>query len=197
MKVSLIININIIIIFIFITANAFCQSDSINKSKEIFSITYLDKNNKNVEVEDVNITYSDSSSLIFQNWVYDVIKSKGSTESHFINYKSVSTFGYKTGTGIGARFRTGALIGMGIGLVAGTLLRGSLGSGDGSGPSFGESFGLGIVGGFIVAIPGGLIGMLTGIGSKEYEVVNISKYDTAKKYEVIQRMMKNGLELNK
>ncbi len=184
------------LIVIFISSDVFCQSDSINKTKEIFSITYRDNNQKTVEVEDVNITYSDSSSLMFQNWVYDVIKSKGSTESHFINFKSISTIGYKSGVGGGSRFGIGFITGFGIGFTIGLIAGKFNPVGDSQESNLGDRFVTGTLFGTVLGIPAGLIGLLTGIGSKEYEVVDISKYDTAKKYEVITRMMKKGFEKN-
>lgn len=62
--------------------------------------------------------------------------------------------------------------------------------------SVGDRVAMGSLGGIVLAVPGALIGAITGIGSKEYEAVNISKYDNIKKYNLVKNMMSKGMKYN-
>jgi hypothetical protein len=63
-------------------------------------------------------------------------------------------------------------------------------------PSDANKVGIAFLLGIAGAVPGALIGAATGIGNKEYEVIDISKYNRQKKFEILKRLIRNGVKEN-
>lgn len=190
-----------ILIFLFLflsfSGKGFSQADSLDKIKQIYLIEFLNSDSEKTEVNDINILYLDSNSITYEDAVFNNLKNSWSPKILSVKYEGIKTFGYKVGTNIGARISRGALAGFSLGFIVGFLGGKFNPVGDGSSKStFGDRMSTGSLFGIALAIPGALIGAITGIGSKEYEVLDISKYDDAKKYEIIKRLMAKGLKVN-
>ena len=183
----------LIIIFIAISSMSFSQS-RIYSAGEIFSVSYADSSGEKYNEEDVRIYDIDSNSVKFL--VVSGFPKLTKSEIYSIPLSNITRFGYKVGIGMGAKIRNGALVGFGIGFVI-IVASGAKLSSDGPKPDFGNVLGTGCLVGAIFAVPGALIGTLTGIGSKEYEYVDVSKYNVKKKHEVISNLIENGIKANK
>lgn len=204
MKITLILS----LVLMLITGNLFAQqkdslqifsqTDSVYKTEDIFYITYLDFNKEVQELKGVRLISFDSISLTYE----DVILGKTSNENKYIEKKLVfdriQKFGYRIGAGAGTILGRGALIGFGTGFVIG-FIGGKLelgGHGSSRPTTFGDRFGTGFLCGLVLTVPATLLASIFAIGSKEFEVLDISKYDRAKKFEIIKRLIKNGVQEN-
>jgi len=178
----------IIILFSF---KAYSQTDSSYKTEKIFYISYYNFNKELVTAEDVRLTDIDSISLTFEEVIYGQNSNQNKYVKKKIIYDKINKFGYYVGESLGARFMYGSGIGFAVGAILGAFETGSI-VGDGQVPAGTYSLPVGLA----LAIPGGLIGLATGIGSKENEMVDISKYSRQKKFEIIKRLIKNGVKQN-
>ncbi|CAN5496144.1 hypothetical protein BH10BAC5_BH10BAC5_18380 [soil metagenome] len=170
----------IICFSLFLYGIGYTQSD-INNAGSVFSISYSDIFNKQNTENDVSILKLTKDSISFEISFIGFPGSKTIT----IENSKLSNFGYKTGIGFGKSIRNGALFGFAVGFIGALASVKSI------------DFGNGILVGLILSVPGALIGALTGIGSKEYEIVDVSKYDMEQKYEIINRLIQKGTKKNK
>lgn len=183
----------LLIFFVFlISGKVFSQADS--TENEIFSVSYVDYENNIDEVKDVKIISLDSNSVTYSESVYDGTKLAIVPYIVEVKFNNLRSFGYKVGTSFGSRVLTGALVGFGFGFIVVGAVSGSLNH-DGKG-TFGQAIGFGFIGGLALSLPCSLIGAITGIGSKEYEVLDVTKYNNARKYEIIKRLLDAGLKKN-
>jgi len=181
----------------FFFGKAFSQTDTLYKTEKIFSLIYIDSTNEVIEDDDLKLTYLDSNSLSFETSEYDYITTRWKPVVHNIKFDKINSFGYKIGTDKGSIIGRGALIGFGLGFILGAIEGKFNPVGDNSTkPSFGGRIGTGFLFGVAFAIPGTLIGLICSIPGKEYENVNLKKYQTAKKFEVIQRLIKKAIKIN-
>lgn len=184
---------NKIFLFLIIlsASKIFSQTDSAYKTEKIFYISYYSFNKELVTVEDVRLTDIDSISLTFE----EVIYGQNSNQNKYVKKKiildKINKFGYYVGESLGTRFMYGSGIGFALGAILGAFETGNI-VGDGKVPAGTYSLPVGLA----LVIPGGLIGLATGIGSKENEIVDISKYSRVKKFEIIKRLIKNGVKEN-
>lgn len=182
----------IIFALLFLAAsNIFAQKDSAYKTESIFSISYYNFNKELVNSNDVRLTDIDSISLTFEEIVYGQNSNMNKYVKKKIVFDKINKFGYKVGESLGTRFMYGSGIGFVAGAILGAFETGSL-VGDGRVPAGTYSLPFGL----LLAVPGGLIGLATGIGTKEYEILDISKYNRSKKFEIIKRLIKNGVKEN-
>ena len=182
---------------ILFSANAFSQSDSSYKTENIFYISYLNYDKKTEKSDDIRLTDIDSISLTFEQIIYGQNSNMNKYVKKKIIFDRIDKFGYKVGPSKGKIIGTGALIGFGLGFILGAI-EGKINIvGDGSRkPEFGDHIGTGFLIGVALAIPTTLIGVIVSIPVKEYELLDISKYDRAKKFEIIKRLIKTGVREN-
>lgn len=174
----------------------YSQNDSISRAGDIFSMEFM-RSNELIKDKDLTISYIDQDSILVLSSNYNTASRQNESKTYRVYIDSIRSFGYKTGTNIGVRIRTGALLGFGAGFILGLIPRKkiSLEPSDQNLDLF-QSLGLGLLVGLVVAVPGALIGAATGIGSKEYEVVDVSKYNLKKKYNVIKELIQKGIIKN-
>lgn len=188
----------LLIFFIFLSGKIYSQIDSSLSSKEIYSLKYADSDQKLREEKDIRIISLDPDSIKFLDYEYNTTSRRNEDILYAKSISSIKSFGYKVGAGTWTRIKSGALIGFGAGFLIGLVNDKKISLEPSSqSASFFERIGLGLVLGIAASIPGGLIGAITGIGSKEYEEINISKYDNAKKYIMIKDLIKKGSVINK
>ena len=188
----------LLIFFIFLSGKIYSQIDSSLSSKEIYSLKYADSDQKLREEKDIRIISLDPDSIKFLDYEYNTTSRRNKDILYAKSISSIKSFGYKVGAGTWTRIKSGALIGFGAGFLIGLVNDKKISLEPSSqSASFFERIGLGLVLGIAASIPGGLIGAITGIGSKEYEEINISKYDNAKKYIMIKDLIKKGSVINK
>lgn len=174
--------------FLLSLGNLFAQENN------LYTITYIDSLNNETSFSNINVTNLDNNYISFER-VYN----RGDNITpiriyrHRVELGKINSFGYRAYTPLGKRITTGALIGTGTGILLGGVA-GSLKWGEGK-----ESHTLegALAGAVLGAFTGSVIGGITGIGAKEYETVNFSKYSNQKKYEIIQRLVLKGIEFNK
>ena len=186
----------LVTILVLFSAKAFPQTDSTYKTDEIFSISYINYDNKTVKFEDIRLTNLDSISLSFDEIVYAPSSKLNKYKPHTIVYDKIISFGYKDGVSRGEIIRNGAFVGFGLGFVLGVIGGKIDFSGHGSKATFGESIGTGVLCGFLMAIPTTLLTTLFSLGHEEYENLDITKYNRAKKFEIIKRLIKTGVKEN-
>ena len=186
----------LILLFLLISTSSFCQLDSISRSKEIYLISFKNFDSDIVEVKDVKVVSNDSDYITYEDAVYNNIKNTWSPRINSLKYDQINSFGYKVGTNFGQRVGIGALAGFGVGFVLGFLAGDFNPVGDSHNNGIGR-LGTGSLFGIAAAIPCALIAALTGIGSKEYEVVDVSKYDQERKYAVLKSLIQKGIKKNK
>ncbi|MBS1516079.1 MAG: glycine zipper family protein [Bacteroidetes bacterium] len=184
----------LIVLFLFYSGFIFSQENSSAKSDYIFTITFKDSTNNEVTLNKAALVSVDSNNLYLTR-IYT--RGDNITPPKILNYKikldKINSFGYLANSTVGERIGTGAAIGIGTGLVLGAVA-GSI--------KLSESYENhtldGALGGLIFgAITGSVVGGITAIGAKEYESVNLSSYQSSKKYEVINRLISKGIEFNK
>lgn len=190
-----------IVLFIFAllilsSGKTFSQHDSVYKTSNIFSISYKNYDNKIVELTDIRLTKIDSIALSFDEIVYGQTSKENKYKPHTIVYNKINSFGYKDGVSRGEIIRNGAFIGFGLGFVLGVIAGKIDFSGHGSKPTFGESIGTGVLCGFLMAIPCTLLTILFSADHQEYEDSYITEYSSAKKFEIIQKLIIKGLKEN-
>ncbi|CAN5496150.1 hypothetical protein BH10BAC5_BH10BAC5_18390 [soil metagenome] len=187
----------LVVIFLMLTSGKiYSQNDSISRAGDIFSMEFM-RSNELIKDKDLTISYIDQDSILVLSSNYNTASRQNESKTYRVYIDSIRSFGYKTGTNIGVRIRTGALLGFGAGFILGLIPRKkiSLEPSDQNLDLF-QSLGLGLLVGLVVAVPGALIGAATGIGSKEYEVVDVSKYNLKKKYNVIKELIQKGIIKN-
>ena len=171
----------LICLFFLSTSSVYSQSDSIYKAGENFTITYSDTLNNHITKDEVSILKLSKDSLTFKltfiGYPWNKILTIGTSQ--------LSKFGYRSGIGFGNSIRNGSIFGFAVGFIGFCAAIKDI------------SIGQGLLAGLIFAVPGALIGAVTGIDSKEYEVVDVSKYDPERKYEVIKKLIQKGLNKNK
>lgn len=193
---------NVIFVFSFILGfiafnfnTSFSQSDSTYKTDNVFSLSYKDFNNEIQNMKDIRLTDIDSISLTFE----EVIYGRSSNENKYIKKKIVfdriDKFGYRTSMSMGSRTMIGAGIGFGSVFLLGAIMGAGYDPGGGT-PSTANKVGVTFLLSVAAAVPGAVIGMATGIGRQEYEVLDISKYHRAKKFEILKRLIRNGVKVN-
>lgn len=186
-----------LLLFILFPIKAFSQSDSTYKTEKIFYISYLNYDKETEKLEDVRLTAIDSNSLTFERVIYGQNSNMNKYVSKKIIFDRIDKFGYKAGPSKGSIIGTGALIGFGLGFILGAIEGKFNPVGDGSRkPEFADHIGTGFLFGVALAIPTTLIGVIVSIPVKEYELLDISKYDRAKKFEIIKRLIKTGVKEN-
>lgn len=184
-------------IIVLFSAKVFSQTDSVYKTSEIFSISYINYDKKIIKLEDIRLTSLDSVSLSFDEIVYGPTTKENKYKPHIIVYDKINSFGYKDGMSRGDIIRNGAFVGFGLGFVLGVIAGKINFVGDGSGKAtFAESIGTGVLCGFLMAIPTTLLTTLFTYGHQEYENLDISKYDRTKKFEILKRLIKAGVKEN-
>ncbi len=187
----------LISILILFSINVFSQTDSSYKTDEIFSISYINYDKKIIRYDDIRLTSLDSVSLSFDEIVYGSTSKENKYKPHTIIYDKIESFRYKDGVSRGEIIRNGAFVGFGLGFVLGCIAgKINLVDGHGSKPTFAESIGTGVLCGFLMAIPTTLLTTLFTFGHNEYETLGISKYNRAKKFEIIKRLIKTGVKEN-
>lgn len=184
-----------LLFLILFSAKVFSQTDSSYKTEEIFSISYLNYDSKIKKLENVRLTAIDSITLSFEEIIYAPSSKNNKYIPHTIVFDKINTFGYKTGISMGERTLIGAGIGFGTVFLLGAILGASYDPGGGT-PSTANKVGVTFLLSVAAAVPGALIGMGTGIGQKEYEVLDISKYSRQKKFEILKRLIRNGVKEN-
>lgn len=178
-------------LLILISAKAFSQTDSSYRTKKIFYISYLNFDDKIEELEDIKLSGIDSISLTVEHVVLGQNSNMNKSVRKRIVLDRIDKFGYNAGPSFGARVGYGA----GIGFVVGAII-GAFGTGTVTGDGHVSPGTYSLPVGLLLAIPGALIGAATGIGAKESEVLDISKYARAKKFEIIKRLIKSGVKKN-
>lgn len=181
-------------LFILFAGKIFSQSDTTYKTDDIFYLSFINYDKEEKELKDVRLTNIDSISLSYEEVIMGQSSNQNKYIPHKIVYGKINSFGYRVSSSIGTRVGYGALTGFVVGGILGGLSGGY--SPGGSGNTDNQRPGFIVIGGFLFAIPGALIGAATGIGQKQFEIVNISKYDRTKKFEVIKRLIKNGVREN-
>jgi hypothetical protein len=184
-------------IIILFSAKVFSQTDSIYKTDNVFYISYLDYNKESEKSEDLRLIHIDSTSLTFEKIIYGQNSNMNKYVSKKVTFDRINQFGYKAGPSKGSIIGTGALVGFGLGFILGAIEGKFNPVGDGSRkPEFADHIGTGFLFGVVLAIPTTLIATIISIPVKEYEVVDISKYERAKKFEIIKRLIKTGVKEN-
>ncbi len=188
----------ILLPFLFLfSGRIFSQSDSAYKTDNIFYISYLDYNNEVEKLDDVRLTDIDSIALSFEKVIYGQNSNLNKYEKKKIIFDRINKFGYKVGPSKGSIIGTGALVGFGLGFVLGVIEGKFNPVGDGSRkPEFADRIGTGFLFGVVTAIPATLISIIISIPGKEYEILDISKYNRFKKFEIIKRLIRKGVTKN-
>ncbi|MBS1494076.1 MAG: hypothetical protein JST55_11220 [Bacteroidetes bacterium] len=185
----------ILCLLIIFTAKVFSQTDSSYKTDKIFYISYLNYNKEIEKLDDVCLTDIDSISLTFEQIIYGQNSNMNKYVSKKIVFDRIDKFGYKIGPSKGSIIGTSALIGFGLGFVLGAIEGKFNPVGDGSRkPDFADHVGTGFLFGTALAIPTTLIGIIISIPVKEYETLDISKYNRQKKFEILKRLIRNGVK---
>lgn len=183
------------ILIILFCGNLFSQTDTTYKTDDIFSINYVNSLNKISDYRDIRLTYIDSNSLRFEREIYE--NGKMISRSYKVNFNKINSFGYKAHATAGEIIGTGALIGFGTGFIIGVIAGRidiaphSTKHGD---ISFGERLKTGLGLGLAMTVPALLISLC--IPAKPYENLEISKYDTKKKFKTIKTLIKKGVKQN-
>jgi hypothetical protein len=185
----------LLLFFIILSVNAFSQTDSVYKTDEIFSISYLNYDKKVKNLENVKLTKIDSISLSFEEIIYAPSSKNNKYIPHTIVFDKINSFGYKTGISMGERTLIGAGAGFGSVFLLGAILGAGYDPGGGT-PSTDNKVAVTFFLSVAAAVPGALIGIATGIGQKEYEILDISKYSRTKKFEILKRLIRNGVKEN-
>lgn len=182
------------LIFLF-SGKIFSQTDSAYKTDDIFYLSFTNYDKEVKELKDVRLTSIDSVSIGYEEVILGQNSNQNKYIPHTIVFDRINSFGYRVSASIGARIGYGSLAGFIVGGILGGLSGGYSPGGSGSNADS-QRPGFIVLGGFLVAIPGALIGAATGIGQKQFETVNISKYSRTKKFEIIKRLIRNGIKGN-
>ncbi len=184
------------LIFLF-SAKAFSQTDSSYKTDNVFLISYKDFNNQVQNLEDVRLTAIDSISLSYEYIIWGKTSNENKNVKKQLVFDRIQKFGYKVGPSKGAIIGRSALVGFGLGFILGAI-EGKINIvGDGSRkPEFADHIGTGFLVGVLLAIPATLAGVIISIPVKEYETLDISKYNRQKKFEILKRLIRNGVKEN-
>jgi hypothetical protein len=184
------------LIFLF-SAKAFSQTDSLYKTDNVFLISFKDFNNEVQNLEDVRLTSIDSISLSYEYIIWGKSSNENKNVKKQLVFDRIQKFGYKVGPSKGAIIGRSALVGFGLGFILGAI-EGKINIvGDGSRkPEFADHIGTGFLVGVLLAIPATLAGVIISIPVKEYETLDISKYNRQKKFEILKRLIRNGVKEN-
>ncbi len=182
---------------ILFTAKVFSQTDSSYKTDTVFLISFKDFNNEIQNLEDIRLTSIDSISLSYEYIIFGRTSNENKYVKKQIVFDRIQKFGYKVGPSKGAIIGRSALVGFGLGFILGAI-EGKINIvGDGSRkPEFADHIGTGFLFGVALAIPTTLIGVIISIPVKEYETLDISKYNRQKKFEILIRLIRNGVKEN-
>jgi len=185
------------LIFVLLAGSSqlFSQTGTSYKTQKIFSLSYQNYDSKIKALEDVNITSVDTNAISIEEVIYGPTSSQNKYISHTIIYNKIKSFGYKVnpspgkvvGYGAMGGFTVGFILGFGVGTIAS----------DGPKPSIGQRIAFGAILGLLGALPGALIGSLTVTDIREYKKIDISKYSSKKKYDLIQSLIATGNKVNK
>lgn len=191
----------LILSIILFNEKIFGQSDSSLHTGNIFSISYANSIGKISSVEDVKVISTVFDSLTFQSSEYNSNTRKWQQVTYNVGLDKVNSFGYKSGLSKAGIIGRGALIGFGTGFILGCITgKISLGgahtnsSDTDNSTSFGNRLGTGLVFGAVFTLPAILISAL--IPANPYENLDISKYNSEKKSEIILRLIKKGIKEN-
>lgn len=184
-------------ILILLSGKVFSQTDSSYKTDNVFLISFKNFNNEIQNIEDVRLTSIDSISLSYEY----IIWGKSSNENKYITkqlvFDRIQKFGYKVGPSKGSIIGRSALVGFGLGFILGAIAGKFNPVGDGSRkPEFADHIATGFLFGAALAIPATLAGVIISIPVKEYETLDISKYSRQKKFEILKRLIRNGVKEN-
>ncbi|MBS1516078.1 MAG: hypothetical protein JSS63_13660 [Bacteroidetes bacterium] len=178
-------------------SNIFAQKVSTFKTDPVFYISFTNYDKEEINFEDIRITNLDSISLSFDETIYGQNSNENKFKERKVVFDRINKFGYKVGLSKGEIIRNGALIGFGIGFTLGAIEGKINPVGDGSGkPTVADRIGTEFLFGLVTAIPVALLTSVFFLDSKEYEVLNISKYERHKKFEIIKRLIKKGVKEN-
>lgn len=182
---------------ILFTTKVFSQTDSSYKTDNVFLISYKDFNNQVQNLEDVRLTAIDSISLSYEYIIWGKTSNENKNVKKQLVFDRIQKFGYKVGPSKGAIIGRSALVGFGLGFILGAI-EGKINIvGDGSRkPEFADHIGTGFLVGVLLAIPATLAGVIISIPVKEYETLDISKYNRQKKFEILKRLIRNGVKEN-
>lgn len=188
----------ILILFLF-SPKVFSQGESPFKTPGVFKLSYLNYENKIVDIEDVKLTAIDSNSLTFDEVAaYGPSSAQNTYKPRTVIFEKIKSFGYKDGLSRGDIIRNGTIIGVGIGFVLGFSIGKFSITGDGSStPStFSDRAATGAGFGLLFGIPAFVLTTLFSFDAKEYESLNISQYSSAKKFEILKTLIKKGVKKN-
>ncbi len=183
----------VIVILLLITSNSFSQGNINFKTNDIYKISFNDSNKTVQTFEDVKVNSIDQNSITLQSENKDPVTGYYSYEIRSIPLEQLSSFGVRTAVPFGTRLIRGAIVGFGIGFLLGVIPENKFSfASHGEKATFSERLQTGVVFGLILAVPGILIGAVTGIGAKEFEDHSLSKFENKIKYEVIKNLIKKS-----
>lgn len=178
----------------------FPQSDSILTTENIFSISYTNSSGILSEAEDAKITSIDFSSLTFQSPEYNSVSREWNQVKRKVEFDKINSFGYKSGLSKAGIIGRGALIGFGtgfiLGCITGKIVLGAAhtNSSDNKPITIGDRLAAGLAFGAVFTLPAILISAF--IPAKPYENLDISKYDSEKKSQILLHVIKKGIKEN-
>ena len=185
------------LILIFFTLKAYSQSDSLFKTEPVFYISFTNYDKEEIEFEDIRLRGIDSISISFDELIYGQNSNENKFKERKVVFDRINKFGYKVGPSSGAIIGRSALVAFGIGFILGAIEGKFNPVGDGSTkPTGGDRIGTGFLFGIALAAPTALIATIPASFTKEYEILDISKYNRSKKFEIIKRLIKNGVKEN-
>lgn len=189
----------LILSIILFNKKIFSQSDSSLQTDNIFSISYTNSFGILSEAEDAKITSIDFSSLTFQSSEYNSASREWKPVIHKVEFDKINSFGYKSGLSNAGIIGRGALIGFGTGFILGCItgkifLGAAHTNSKDNTITVGDRLATGLVFGAMFTLPAILISAL--IPANPYENLDISKYDSRKKSEILLRLIKKGIKEN-
>ena len=186
----------LLVLTVLFSGNLFSQSKNAYKTEDVFSISFIDHNGETVKLEDVRLTAIDSTSLSFDEVTYGQTTEQNKYKPRAVLFDRIKSFGYKNAASREAIIRNGAFVGFGIGFVLGFAV-GKISFGCGGGEStFQERLGMGAGVGLLIGLPVTAIATLCSIGMGQYDNLDISDYNTNKKFDVIKKLIKKGVKKN-
>lgn len=187
----------LLLILISVSVKAYSQSDSSYKTEPVFYISFTNYDKEEINFEDIRITNLDSISLSFDEIIYGQNSNENKFKERKVVFDRINKFGYKIGPSKGAIIGRSALVAFGIGFILGAIEGKFNPVGDGSTkPTGGDRIGTGFLFGIALAAPTALIAIVPASFTKEYEILDISKYSRNKKFEIIKRLIRNGVKEN-
>ncbi len=187
----------LLLILVLFTTKLFSQTDSSYKTDNVFLISFKDFNNEVQNIEDIRLTSIDSISLSYEYIVFGRTSNENKYVKKQLVFHRIQKFGYKVGPSKGAIIGRTALVSFGLGFILGAI-EGKINIvGDGSRkPEFADHIGTGFLVGVALAAPASLVASLVASFTHEYEVLDISKYNRQKKFEILKRLIRNGVKEN-